>query len=128
MALREIRPKRNKSSSNRGSMVRASFSSVKSSGGYNLNLYIGKNVAQSFGFKDGDKISFNIDEDNPRIWVLKKSVDGVGYTLVDGSKNKTGEVLRLQLGWDEYEPDEKERPVREVKHGAGEGGLRIISI
>lgn len=125
MGFREIRPQRNNSVSNRENTVRVSFSKVSATGKYNLNVYIGGNVAKDYGLKDRDKISFNVDEDNPRIWLLKKATNGVGYTLMD-SENKSGTVLRLQMGWNEYKPEDREKSVREVKHGMYEGSLRIF--
>lgn len=127
MAFREIRPQRNSSSLNTVNTVRISFPKVKATGKHNLNIYIGMNVAHKLGLKDGDKISFSVDEDNPRIWLIKKAINDVGYKLIDSKKNKDSTNLRLQLTWNEYTPDPQETAVREVKHDMHDGGLRIFA-
>lgn len=128
MGFKEVKPLRNNSSINREKNVRVSFSKIKATGTFNLNIYIGKTVAQEYGFKSGDKIKFYVDEDNPRIWLLKKSTDGIGYSLIDATKDKEGSVLRLQMGWrdKQFVPKDAERALREVEYGVYEGGLRIF--
>lgn len=127
MGFREIRPQRNSSSANTLNTVRVSFPKVSATGKHNMNMYIGMNIAKQLDFKDGDKISFSVDEDNHRIWLLKKSTDGVGYKLIDSTKNKEATNLRMQMTWNEYMPTPKEIPVREVKHDMHAGGLRVFA-
>lgn len=127
MGFREIRPQRNSSSANRKNTIRVSFPKIKATNKYNMNMYIGINVAHKLDFRDGDKISFNVDEDNPRIWLLKKAQDDVGFKLIDSTKNKDGATLRLQMTWNEYTPDPHETSVREVKHDMHLGGLRVFA-
>lgn len=127
MGFREIRPQRNSSSTNTLNTVRVSFPKVKATGKHNMNMYIGINIAKQLDFKDGDKISVSVDEDNPKIWLLKKSTDGVGYKLIDSTKNKESTNLRMQMTWNEYVPTSQEIPVREVKYDMHAGGLRVFA-
>lgn len=127
MGFREIRPQRNSSSVNRKNTIRVSFPKIKATNKYIMNMYIGINIANKFDFKDGDKISFNVDEDNPRIWLLKKAPDDVGFKLIDSTKGKNCMTLRLQMTWNEYIPESHEISVREVKYDMHLGGLRIFA-
>lgn len=128
MGFREVVPQRNTSKANVSSSIRASFPRTgKDKKSNMLNMYIGIDIAKKFGFKDGDKISFNVDESNPRIWLLLKSEDGIGYTLIDSKKGKGSTNLRMQMTWKEFIPDEKERPIKELKYDIHKGGLRIFA-
>lgn len=127
MGFREILPSRSNSSFNTSDAVRVSFPKMISTGKSNMSMYIGINIAKKLDFKDGDKISFSVDEDDPKIWLLKKALNNVGYKLRGSKQNKTLTNLRLQMIWRQYVPEAQETPVRDVKYDMYAGGLRVFA-
>lgn len=127
MGFKEVIPQRIRASSNAVNIIRVSFSKMNKTGVYNINIYIGINAAKKIGLKDSDKIKFYIDEDNPRLWLIKKADDEGGYKVIDPKKSKDSVSLRLQMTWKKYIPDEKELSVREVTYDIYDGGIRIFA-
>lgn len=127
MGFKEVIPQRIRASSNAINIIRVSFSKMNKTGTYNINIYIGVNVAKKIGLKDSDKIKFYIDEDNPRLWLIKKADDGGGYKVIDPKKSKDSVNLRLQMTWKKYIPEEKELSVREVTYDIYDGGIRVFA-
>lgn len=129
MKFREIMPHRKTDiyAANMLDVVRVSFPKIKSSGKHNMNIYIGINIANKFDFKEGDKISFSVEEDNPRIWLLKKATNNVGYKLIGSKTSKNLTSLRLQMTWKEYIPDAQEIPARKVRYDSYSDALIIFS-
>ncbi|HAT2123407.1 TPA: hypothetical protein JBB10_01485 [Legionella pneumophila subsp. pneumophila] len=127
MGFKEVRPQRISASSNASNLIRVSFSKPLKSKKFNINIYIGIHIAEKIGLKADEKIKFYIDEDNPRLWLIKKANDGVGYKVIDPKKTKDSSSLRLQMGWDKYTPNEDEISVREVENDIYDGGIRIFA-
>jgi hypothetical protein len=130
MTFIKIEPNRNRiSSSHAQKIIRASFSYFKredkNTSGYNLILYIGKELAEKFNLRAGDKISFSYDNENKRKWLIHKS--DIGYTLGTVSGNNSP-AYRIILKWPVskiFKPEEKDMKLRELKHEAYDGGILI---
>ncbi len=86
-----------------------------------INIDIGLEVAKQIGLLAGKKIDFYVDQDNSRLWLIKKSENPMyGYTL-----SKSLYSLKLAFTWDKFSPNENDYKFREVKHDLHDGGLRI---
>ncbi len=111
--------------------VRVSFPRLKDSGGksskHTMILYLGKKVAEKIGIHSNDKIKFYIALGEPRIWLLKKSNDDVGYKVLDLKRpsGKASDAYRIQMTWKDFTPDESEIPLRTVPHEIYEGGIKV---
>ena len=108
--------------------VRVSFRQIKDKNG-KINgeailIYIGRNKGDQAGIDIGDRVDFQYEKANPRIWLVKKSHTGAGYKI--GGRPGTSS-LKLQVTWKVSEPDQADRQVREVKSDFYKGGIRIFS-
>lgn len=126
MNFREIRPSRNRSKSDVRDIVRISFPKIKT--GNTMIMYIGKNIAEQIGIHGGEKVKFYVDDHNPRIWFFKKSDDDIGYKIldIDRPSGKKSDVVRMQMTWKEFKPEDDEISLRTVKHDFIDGGVRLI--
>jgi hypothetical protein len=89
-------------------------------------MYLGKNLCKPLNVQEGDKIKFFFEKDNPRIWWIKKANDGTGYTLFNpkGADNPTA-MLKFQMTWRIFKPDETEITTRVVPHEFYQSGIRV---
>jgi len=88
---------------------------------WNIHIYVGIEIAQKMGLKEGEKISFYVDRDNPRLWLMKKpTTQTSGYTL-SGVPN----ALRTAFKWEKFIPQESEREFKSCKFDIHDGGIRI---
>ncbi len=123
MDFTTVKPKKVKTNTNTIKKIRIAFRKLKKSiYKHSLTLYIGKEIADQIGIKPGDKITFSYNPENNKIWLLKKSIDGSGFTL--GKQHEC--IFILQLTWDLFEPEDENLLIREVKHDIYENGIRIF--
>jgi len=111
MAFIEYNPKKSPSDSTAKSKVRINFSCKKKGEktlGYVLIIRIGRDLADKLDIKSGDKVSFSYDDENKRIWLIKKIDTDNGYKI--GSRPNALSFM-LQITWDTtklFKPDENE--------------------
>jgi hypothetical protein len=130
--FREIRPTRNRSRADVSDMVRVSFPQLKSESTgqpkHTMILYLGKKVAEKVGIIASDKIKFYVDLDNPRIWLIKKSQNDVGYKLLDLKRlsGKAADAFRFQMTWKEFQPSEADISLHKVDYEIYQDGIKVI--
>jgi hypothetical protein len=134
MAWKEIKPTRSKNvnSEHVANSVRVSFSKPKGTSKAqtsSLSIYIGINVASKMGIQDGDKINFYIDDENPRKWLIKKSISkDTGYKISSFKKDESkAAYLKLQMTWriNEIVFNEDDYRIRTTRHDFQDGGILI---
>jgi hypothetical protein len=89
---------------------------------YMLIIYLGKNKAEEVGIKAGDKVGFFYEEENPRVWLLKKSTDDSGHK-VGKKSNQNSPYFIIQIVWNLSIPNKEELLIREVKTKPYQGGI-----
>lgn len=87
-------------------------------------IRIGSEVANKIGIKAGDRVSFSYDDENNRIWLIKKSEADKGY-LLGGKPNANS--FTIQVTWDFFIPNEVECNTRCVHNDIWGGGIRIFA-
>lgn len=124
MAFIEYEPRRTMVSLTSSSDVIINFSVNKKQ--RRLIIRIGIDLANKIDIKPGDKVSFSYDDENKRIWLIKKINTINGYKV--GGKLNALRVI-LQIAYDEnilFKPEEKEiSHTRHVKSEIYEGGIKI---
>jgi hypothetical protein len=80
-----------------------------------LILKIGKNIAAKVGITHKDKISFSYQEDNHKIWLIKKSPLNSGFKPFVGNPEKCS-FYTFQIAWHLFIPNEKEIKTKEVEY------------
>lgn len=130
--FREIKPTRNRSRKDVSCVVRVSFPQLK--GGtaetskHTMILYLGKKIAEKVGIAANNKIKFFVDSTNPRVWLIKKSENDVGYKLLDLKRpsGKAADAFRFQMTWKEFRPTEMDISLHEVHSEIYQGGIKVI--
>lgn len=91
-----------------------------------LVLYLGKHIAEDYGFKSGDKLSVGYDQDNPSRWAVHKPLEGQkGFKLTKPNKN----LLRLSITYPaSLNLPHLEAGARIAKVGEFDGNLLITLI
>lgn len=91
-----------------------------------MRLSIGKDIADTLNFKKGQRINFSVDEDNTRVWLLKKSIDDYGFKI---SQAKSSNNIMIQISiWKEYIPNQEEMKLRKVDYEFFDGGLMVFTM
>lgn len=97
-----------------------------------FRLQIGMNVARTVGLNAGDKVNFYVDDEEPRIWFIRKSDTDTGYTLFSNKQKitenqikKEPRMLVLAITWKEYTPESYQRSIYECDFEHHQGGLLI---
>lgn len=103
-------------------VIRATFRHRKNINSYMLNFSIGEEVYKKANLTAGDKIRMFVDDENPRLWCLKKSDLNFGYTL---GHRKGSRGLSFTIGWPYYVPEETERNVRNIPYTITDHGLEL---
>jgi hypothetical protein len=88
---------------------------------YGMIMYIGTELCQPLQLQAGDKIKFFIEENDSRIWQIKKAGDDVGYTLFKANSR----YLKCQITWQFFDPTPSEIPLHRVPHEFFEEGLLV---
>ncbi len=129
--FREIRPTRNRSRADVSNMVRVSFPQLKGDGKgspkHTMILYLGKKIAEKVGIHADGKIKFFVDSSNPRVWLIIKSQNDVGYKLLNLKRpsGKEADAFRFQMTWKEFQPTEADIPLHEVKYEIYQDGIKV---
>ena len=91
-----------------------------------IRISINKDICEKAGIKGADKVCFLYDEENPHIWLIKKSNSDAGYKIME---LKNTHRLRLQVsGWDLSIPQDRELRVVCAPYDYHEGGIRIFAL
>lgn|GEM_PF-4726535 len=127
MAFVKIYPSKNRPSTTRAKqVVRAIFAKIKRKTvkeGYNLIVYIGKEVADKIGAVAGDKIAISYDEQNNRRLLLEKSNTGYTLTKISG---KEAAVYKVMLQWGIFTPKEEDFSLKELKIEFTDKGVIVL--
>ena len=127
----ELKPKKNKSSEEVINQIRISFSKPRKTGKkinndrYILSIYIGNEIAKKLNFESGNKISFSYDDRNRENWFIRKSNNGIGFTL----SKQTDLYFKTQITWDIgiFRPKEDNLNIRDVGFAYKDGGIEIYT-
>jgi hypothetical protein len=89
-----------------------------------LIIFIGKTISENLRLSGGDRVIFLFDDQDNRKWMIKKSLENIGYKLV---KTANSAYLRLQitLKIPDFSVLEKDLRTRSVPCELIEGGLLI---
>ena len=85
-----------------------------------ITISIGGHLANRASIKEGDRLSFSYDENNNRIWFLKKTNNLKGYKV-----RRSWNFLMIQFEWKLFEPDQREWDTHYVEAEIYEGGIKI---
>ena len=89
-------------------------------------MYIGIDLCQPLNLQAGDKIKFFIEENNPRIWQIKRAWNDQGYTLCNPKGiNQPSHNVKFQMLWKFFKPPLSEMPTQVVFHEFYDGGICI---
>jgi hypothetical protein len=91
-------------------------------------IRIPKDLCDKVGMLNGDRVHFSYDEDDKRIWLIKKTKELMSYKI-SVNKSSGKRFLGIQLTWDNtlFEPDESEYKIHYVNANIEQGGIRIDS-
>lgn len=123
MSFKEIAPQVIRSNVYIGDKVKVGFPIIQ--GKQTLIIYLGSDVAKRLGLVDKDRLSLFVDEDNPFIMLLKKSVNGWTVSDVSASKTRTTSLYRMQVSWRQEVPETCKEGMKFVTWDFFEGGLRL---
>ena len=129
--FKELTPIKTMTTEDTSNIVRVSFNTRRNSRkeviGNAALIYLGKGIAQKIGINEGDRVKLSVDTINPRVWLLQKATNDIGYKVLDVKRPGTQQVksYRIQLTWREFVPTQDERTTREAKFDHYAGGIRI---
>jgi hypothetical protein len=93
---------------------------------YAMVMYIGMGLCQPLQLQARDKIKFFLEENDDRIWQIKKAWDDQGYTLFNPHQNKAvSRYLKFQMVWRFFDPTPSYLRLQRVSHELCEEGLLI---
>ena len=100
---------------------------------YYTYISIGKSIYEKIGLNTGDRVSFFYGTDNPRIWLIKKTIETDNESYKTSSQKRVSRLgerfaraLKICLSLP-YAPQEFEKEIHYVRYDFYEGGLRIFS-
>jgi len=133
MSFVEVKKQREYMRANTANIVRVSFHQHgnKKTGqikGYNMHLYLGKDIAKRVGIEKGDRIKFYTEESNPKIWFIRKAADHRGYSVVDSQQaNGTWtNAFRIVMKWNAFEPTAEEQSLHKISYTEYKDGILIF--
>jgi hypothetical protein len=85
-----------------------------------IRISVGGKIFDKLSIKDGDKICFFFEEENKNIFLLKKSLDNIGYKV-----RSHGHCFTILMTWDLFPIPEECYSSREFDYDFYEGGVRI---
>lgn len=86
---------------------------------YSLYLAISCDLLEELNFDIKKKVTFLVDENNPKIWLLKQNTES-NRTL---TKVRSSAVVSIT--WNLFKIPENATKTKELKHDFYDGGLRI---